>query len=576
MRINKERLNISTNIYNETTTKSIIENVLLEISESISKSLGPYGSTSIIEDPHNDMPTITKDGYSILKRFRFEGALENTIAKLIQRVSASLVQTVGDGSTSAVVVANELYFLLNDFFENNNIPRKDVLDLLNVLEELISIEINKMSKKLTTKEELMKIAAISNNNDNHMGELVAEVYEKLDFQGFITLETSSTKNTYYEFTNGIEIPRGYINYVFATEKDKITTKLEEPKYLLINDILEESDMEFIAELLTIQMSSDIPLVIIARGFSSIMENLLTGNKMRLKDKLNIVAIPYRLETLRENQEFFDLSVYLNATIYDKAGGVQYTKEDAGRVWFDELGESNKIIVNEKNTYIIEGKYEQKEIDDRIAVLKNEIEELKKLEGKKDITDDLYQLEKRINRIKGKIATLYVGGNSEIEKMSRKDLVEDSIYSCKSAIKNGYVIGGNLVIPYILTHKHNLLLNKLIKNKNIFIGMTKEEKKYYINKLLELVNNAFSISFKTVLNNKYPSQEELIDDKFNECINGKSLKIYNLKNNKFETIKNTGIINSPETDIAIMNSVFSIIGLLSASNQYIGTTPNYKK
>ena len=564
---------LKSNIIGEEDTKKIISQVLKVLSGAVSKSLGPYGSTTIIKDVYNVDHTITKDGYSILNKISFSGGMQSTILQLIRKISKSLVQEVGDGSTSAVVVAKELYEELNDFFKVNNVPRKDVLDLLEVLQEDIIERISEISHPLTTKEELIKVAATSNNNDRKIGDMVATIYEELGFDGFINLEMSTTDQTYHKITNGIEILRGYINFVYANQKDKLTCTFENPKVLMCNGELEESDILFIAELLTLSMASEYPLVIIAKSYSSDVINLLNNNKVRAKDKLSIVPIEYDLNTLSKHEEFQDLAVYLDGTIYDKFNGEQLKATDAGDFFLNKLGHCKKVVANEKRTLIIEGSFKEEEIADRLTYIDAAEELLNDKSNVVDVTDERYALDKRRSRLKGKIATLYVGGASSIEKRTRKDLVEDSIYAGKSAIEHGYIIGGNLIIPSILKKDMDEIGSKLMDNPELFKGFTNEYRSDFIFKIIDIVENSFSASFTEVLYNKfldYPTSKATLAKCFKD-----ELSIYNLKTGIYETIETTDVINSSMTDIEIMKSVFSIIGLLASSNQMLAVDNLYE-
>lgn len=567
------------NILNEADSKIIIGKVLNIIANTVSKSLGPYGSTTIIQDPYSINHSVTKDGYSILNKISFYGGLENSILDIIRKISRSLVQEVGDASTSCIVVANKLFNELNNFFNDNkgSIPRKEVLDFLNELETLIEKEIKKIAKPLTDKERLAKVASISNNNDKELGNLVASIYEELGFQGFINLELSETDKTYHEITNGIEVPRGYINYIYVTEPDKVTCRYKEPRILMCNDILDDKDSEFIADLLSLSMASGIPLVIIAKEYSLEVSNILNNNKVQNKKNLSLLPIEYNLSSVNRNEEFQDLAVYLNATIYDKANGQQMTKKDAGDFWLNKLGGCNSVKANERTTQFIEGELNEEAREFRLNEIDRLAAAIKKKSATNDVSEELYLLEKRKSALIGKIASLYVGGKTDIEKTSRRDLLEDSIYACKSAIEYGYVIGGNLLIPNILNEKSNDFLDNMINNDNIFnsLNYNKKLKRSAILSLIEIVRESFSESFKQVLSNKYGSNTDELNKIIKKCTLTKDMVIYNLVSNEMEDIENTDVINSANTDIAMMKSIFSIIGLLSSSNQFLAIDNLYE-
>lgn len=576
-KINEDLLKeeLKCNIIAEEDTKLIISKVMEVLSSTISKSLGPYGSTTVIQDPYGIEHSITKDGYSILNKVSFRGGLENTILTMVKKISKSLVQEVGDGSTSSIVVAKAMYDSLNEFFKENNIPRKDVLDFLDELEKEVERHIRRISKPLTSKEELMKVASISNNNDNSLGELVADIYHELDYQGFINLELSPTSETYHKITNGIEVLRGYINFIYVNQNDKITATYEEPRVLMVNDELGEEDIFFIAELLTLSMASEFPLVIIAKGYSSDITNFLNNNKVKHKNLLKLIPIEYDLSTMIKMEEFQDLAVYLNGTIYDKYNGQRLEKSDAGNFFLNNLGRCSKVVANEKRTLFIEGEFNEEAVNYRLQQI-NELEEAVREKGNiADISDELYILEKRRNQLKGKIASLYIGGASDIEKKTRRDLVEDSIYACKSAIEHGYVIGGNLIIPSILKSCGQELVDKLSENESLFKGISHNEKLAIIIDMIDIITSSFEKSFYQVLFNKY-KHEETCKEILDRCLSlDEELCIYNLKTSEYETIENTEVVNSSKTDIEIMKSVFSIIGLLASSNQMLAIDNLYE-
>lgn len=567
--INDELLKreMRTNIIDEETSQLIIGKTLNKISNSIANTLGPYGSYTIIKDPYGIDHSITKDGFTVLNKIRFDGSMQSAINNIVVKVSRALVQEVGDASTSSVIVADAMYDTLIDFFNRNILPRKDVLDTLTELEDIIEEYIFSYSKKLTNKEQLTKIASISNNNDRKLGDLVASIYEELDFQGFINLELSPNNNTFYKITNGVEVERSYINFIYTNQKDKTTCIYENPKILMCNETLDETDLEFLGQILEMTVASGNPLVIIAKGYAPDITNVLNCNKVKLKEKFPVLPIEYSLSNLRQHSEFEDLAIYLGATIYDKYNDNAIPPEEAGKFFKNGLGTCNKVTSDGKRTTLVEGHYNEEMLNDRIDLIDEAIEKLNEKKNYTDISMEKYDLERRKNTIKGKIASLYVGGDSDIEKRTKRDLVEDSIFSCRSAIKYGYVLGGNLIVPHILRHNFTDIVNKILNNTEIFKGFTKEERKGYVSELLDLVAESFLVSFTRVLYNKFRNYDTAKRCALN-CIQDSELKIFNLKNNRFESIENSEVINSAKTDIEIMHSVFSIIGLLASSNQML--------
>ncbi|PTU25818.1 hypothetical protein DA469_21770, partial [Bacillus subtilis] len=203
---------------------------------------------------------------------------------------------------------------------------------------------------------------------------------------------------------------------------------------------------------------------------------------------------------------------------------------------------------------------------RIEYLNTRLEEINKREKYIDTTEDEYRIKKRIADLNCSIANLFIGGSTELEKETRKFLMEDAVFACRSALRNGYISGGNLIIPRIIDKNLDVIIEKIISDKSLFRYFNDVEKYNFIKEFSIKIKQAFRNSFETVLMNKFEDNENLIDDIISECIVND--KIYNLKTDEFEDISNTKIINSTQTDIEIMKATFSIIGLLVTSNQFV--------
>lgn len=568
------------NIIGEERTRAVIEATLEDISEKISNTLGPYGESSLCRDIVGENHVLSKDGYTVLKKIKYKDFLPVTILDIIRKISKSLVKEVGDGSTSSVIIANAFYKELNHLFKKYRIPKKEALECLDVLEEIIERDITKFSKQIENVDELSKIACISNNNDTKLGNVVANLYDEIGRDGFITLSLSPNKNTYYEIKSGIEFFGGFTNFIFANKEDKTTCILDENvKIFMCNGILGPEDFSFIADLMgTITQSRKEKLLLIAKGFSSDIKNMAYANKeycisQGKEEEFPVCMVEYGLNSIKDINRFEDLAYYVNCTIYDKENSCETLTEKDTIHWLEKLGSCEKSIITDKTTQIIEGERNEEVFNRRIEFLEEKINEkeneLESNPGNKKINDEIYELKLRKSTLLCQIANLYVGGESEIEKNSRMYLLEDSIFSCKSALKYGYVLGGNLIIPIILNNNMELITKELCENEELLVSKSNDkiQKATIIAELLCAVKRAFEHSFYKVLSNRYVDEnyEEtyaIVD----ECVNER--KIFNLKKNKYESMEETSVINSSMTDIKIMKSVFSIIGQLINCNQFI--------
>lgn len=547
-------------------SKLIIEGTLNDIAEKLSRTLGPYGSNTILEDRlYNHV--VTKDGFTVLNKLKYDNDISNTILELIKSVSRSLVREVGDGSTSSIIISNALLHEINSRDVLKSIPPKEILDYLKEIELILEEEIKSRTIKIDKYNfsKISNIAAIANNNDDKAGDLIYEIYNKIGAEGFINLESSPTFEDSYIVDNGIELNRGYIHNIFVNQPNKTECILEKPFIFMCNDVLDEDDLEVLMELVGFTLKFSKPLLLIAKGYDTEVANFLKINKNQNKQKLQISATDFAFVNNNHYKSFEDLSVYLGCEIYDKLNGEEIDTEQFQTL----LGTCDRVIMDEISTKIIGGFGDSEVIEQRILSIDKEIVELEKQRSKRDIDLDLFELQKRKAKLSCKTATLFVGGNSDLEKETRKYLMEDAIYACKSAIQHGYVTGGNMIIPKILSEKSTMIASEVF-TKNINKSLNEEESLNLIYELLDAISTAFRKSFFTVLRNKFIKENDSeINEIIDNCISANSF--FNLKSMSYEDDTLTNIINSSMTDIQIMKSSFSIVGLISTSNQFITTS-----
>jgi len=565
----KNKQLIRSNVINSELSKQLIQGTLEDIANILAKTLGPYGSTTIIEDRMVNH-TISKDGYTLLNKIRYEGEVPPTTHELVKSVSRSLVREVGDGSTSSIVISNALLKNLNKGQLIKQLPSKEVLDYLSAIEEYLTDAILERSIAITDKnfDVIKNIASIANNNDDKAGDLIYNLYKEIGKDGFINLEKSPIEEDSYEISKGVELPRGYIHNIFANTSNKIDYSVEKPFIFLCNDVLTEEDQTLVAELLGIALSNAKPLVFIAKGYSSEIANMLKINNNSARDTLQIADTDYAFVNKNHFDSFDDLALYLNATVYDKYNNnpISDDKNDLMKM----LGMAEKVIMDDSTTKLIGGWANADKIKERIELIDEFIIDVKSQDKARDIEKDLYNLQKRKANLGCKTATLYVGGNSEIEKETRMYLMEDAIYACRSAIKHGYISGGNLVIPKIIS-QNSTDIATFLAAKDINKSISEDDLYLILLELIDILFESFAESFRTVLRN---INSELVDDTFiyntiNKCIADSSF--FNIKSHRYESDLDTKVINSAMTDIQIMKASFSIVGLMYTSNQFIASS-----
>jgi len=539
---------LKTNVVNDNDIKKIMLETLKFLSDSLSKTLGPYGSTTIIQDRmiHH---TITKDGYTILNKIFIEEEESRTILDLVKKISRNLVRKVGDGSTSSIVIANSLYNSLINIMEIYKISAKDLLDLLERISNILIKELKMMATPIDDNmDKLEYIATISTNNDETYGKLITEVFRKIGRFGFINIEKSKTEKTYFDMTRGFEISRGYVNSLMANQADEKTCEYFQPFILMCDSYIDENDIPFVAEIAgNVCNKMGQPFVIIAKGFDNASNVFFQVNLM--KNKIPLLAIDIATESKRSKDTFNDLALNLGCNVLKKSEGESINNFELSR-----LGRCTRVVSTEGYTRFFEGQGDKDLIRQKIEVLIESINEMTRSETYIDLDTDIYDLKRRIALLGNSMATLYVGGITEDAKETDKYLIEDAVFACKSALNHGYILGGNLAVPFIL--KKDTVINDIItlhENKDLAIFCS------------SAIFDAFIESFSSVIKN-YTNDKEYIDEIIKNCLRDQS--IFNLKTLKYEKAFETNIINSAETDIEILKSAISIIGLLATSNQFI--------
>jgi len=566
-----EAPSIQTNIINNEDFQAYAEATLSKISEALTKSLGYYGSTTILEDPFMK-DTITKDGYTILGNIKFNNSISVTILGLIKDISGNLVRTVGDGSTSSVVAANYLYHNLVEEMEKKDSPlynksAKEIFDAMQEIEEAIDDEIDKISKPITedNMEVIKNIATVSNNNDSKSGNIIYDIYKECGLGTMIFLDETTDGEDSYEVHKGLTIDRGYVDPVFANRANQVDADFDDANVLLFRNGLKKKDADnWLVDLIgKIFSSTNSPLIFVASSFSNEVINAMKNN-IKMNQRRDI-QIPIALVTYPTNRDDYnDLAAYLGADIMDsddpstQAGSfndiINGVRTDPGLFLATTVGHAGHVHIDGNTTSFIDGHGPKAKLDAQIKSLQGQIKIGKSQTPDETTRNEIYKLEKRVANLNGQIATLYVGGSTTREQQTRKYLLDDAVNATESAIKNGYIPGGNLTVSKIL-YTYDGFKNDPMKKC-----------------LADLISDSMKSVYCQVLLNSNQTTPIKAAETTASLVKSKSL--YNLKTGDIETDEHTSIINSAETDKMILKSILSIIGLLATSNQYLAKDAKY--
>lgn len=403
------------------------------LANAVKVTLGPKGRNVVIEKGYG-YPHSTKDGVSVAREFFFEDHYMNLGAQMLKQVAARTVEECGDGTTTATVLAQSLLQSGNKAVASGLNP-VFIKEGMEAACEFAVNELEKVSKDISNNEEIENVATISANNDREIGSLIAEAMEKVGEYGVITVGESESNETYLEYNEGLSFDRGYLHYSMINDPIKLECSFDNPYILLVDAKLTNFNGQVLPFLQQAVQENKLPLVIIAEDFAGDAYSSLLLNIMPSKDRaplpLALVKAPgygdRRLHLLE------DIGILTGATVVSETKGLTLDT-----VTTAVLGRCGKFRAKQFESIIIDGKGEKKDIEDRIAYLKQQA----------DITPSDYDkqtFKERIAKLTSGIAVIKVGGKSELEIKEKKDRLDDAISATKSAIEEGIVAGGGTAL-----------------------------------------------------------------------------------------------------------------------------------
>jgi chaperonin GroEL len=397
-----------------------------KLASAVKITLGPKGRNVVVEKSFGS-PTVSSDGVSIAKEIDLEDKFENLGAQLVKEVATKTNDAAGDGTTTATVLAESM---IKEGIKNITAGTNPMVMRTGMQEatEKAVEEIKKLSKKLNGRSDIAHVAAISANNEE-IGELIAEAMDKVGQDGVITVEDSKTMETHVEFTEGMQFDRGYISPYFVTDAEKMEANLSDA-FILITD-KKISAVKPIIPLLEKTAQTGKPLLIIAEDVEGEALTTLVLNK--LKGTLNIMAVKAPGFGDRRKAMLQDIAILTGGTVVSEEIGL-----DFDNVTLDMLGRAKSIKVRKDDTLIVDGAGKEKDIKDRIAQIKAQIEN----------TTSEYEketLQERMAKLSGGVAVIKVGAATETELKEKKQRIEDALSATKSAVEEGIVAGGGVTL-----------------------------------------------------------------------------------------------------------------------------------
>ncbi|UMB60316.1 chaperonin GroEL [Lutibacter sp. A80] len=398
------------------------------LANAVKVTLGPKGRNVVIGKSFGG-PSITKDGVSVAKEIELEDPLENMGAQMVKEVASKTNDLAGDGTTTATVLAQAIVKegLKNVAAGANPLDLKRGID--KAVEAIVS-DLREQSQEVGNKSEKIKqVASISANNDETIGDLIAQAFEKVGKEGVITVEEAKGTATYVDIVEGMQFDRGYLSPYFVTNADKMLTDLENPYILLFDKKI--TNLKDLLPILEPVAQSGKPLLIIAEDVEGEALATLVMNKLRGALKIAAVKAPGFGDRRKAMLE--DVAILTGGTVISEERGLTLEKTT-----LEMLGSAERVTIDKDNTTIVNGAGEADLIKARVSQIKAQIETT--------TSDyDKEKLQERLAKLAGGVAVLYVGAASEVEMKEKKDRVDDALHATRAAVEEGIVAGGGVAL-----------------------------------------------------------------------------------------------------------------------------------
>ena len=396
------------------------------LANAVKVTLGPKGRNVVIGKAFGG-PQITKDGVTVAKEIELEDAHENMGAQMVKEVASKTNDLAGDGTTTATVLAQAI---VKEGLKNVA-AGANPLDLKHGIDKAVQViikDLKDQSQVVGSKlDKIKQVASISSNNDESIGELIAEAFDKVGKEGVITVEEAKGTETYVDIVEGMQFDRGYLSPYFVTDSEKMVVELESPYILLYDKKI--STMKDLLPVLEPVAQSGKPLLIIAEDIDGEALATLVVNKLRGSLKIAAVKAPGFGDRRKAMLE--DLAILTGGTVIAEERG--FTLENAT---IDMLGTAETITIDKDNTTVVNGAGDTDTIKGRVSQIKAQIETT--------TSDyDKEKLQERLAKLAGGVAVLYVGAASEVEMKEKKDRVDDALHATRAAVEEGIIAGGGV-------------------------------------------------------------------------------------------------------------------------------------
>ncbi len=423
----------------DTKARELLLNGVNTLADAVKVTLGPKGRNVVIEKSFGG-PTVTKDGVTVAKEIELEDKFENMGAQMVKEVASKTSDVAGDGTTTATILAQSIYFEGSKLVTAGHNP----MAIKRGIEKAVQIvvdELKKTSKPIKDQKEIAQVGTISANNDSTIGNIIAEAMNKVGKEGVITVEEAKSMETTLEVVEGMQFDRGYISPYFVTDPEKMEVLLNEPM-ILVNE-KKISGMKDLLPVLEQIAKMGKPLLIISEDVEGEALATLVVNKLR--GTLQVCAVKAPGFGDRRKAMLEDIAILTGAQVISEEKGIRLEN-----VTLNDLGRAKTIRIDKDNTTIVDGAGDRKALEGRVRQIRTQIEET--------TSDyDREKLQERLAKLVGGVAVISVGAATETEMKEKKARVEDALNATRAAVEEGIVPGGGVAYLRCLSSLENVNL-----------------------------------------------------------------------------------------------------------------------
>ncbi len=517
--------------------RSAMLNGVNTLANAVRVTLGPKGRNVVLGKKYGS-PVITKDGVTVAKEIELKDKYENMGAQMVREVAVKTNDTAGDGTTTATVLAQAIF----SQGVKNVSAGANPMSLqrgIQIATEAVVAELQRISKKVKDKEDLMNVASVSANNDREIGQLIADAMEQVGKDGVVTVEEAKGLQTELEIVEGMQFDRGYLSPYFVTNADRMECVLDEPLILLHEKKI--AAMRDLLPVLEQAAGGGRPLLIVAEDIEGDALATLVVNKLRGTIKVCAVKTPAFGDRRKAILE--DLAVLTGARVITEDLGVKLEN-----VQLSDLGTTKRAIVDKDSTTLVEGGGDRKAIQGRVATIRKQIEET--------TSDyDREKLQERLAKLAGGVAVVKVGAATETAMKEIKTRVEDALNATKAAAQEGTVVGGGTALL-----RAGQVLDKLSDDdEDVLTG-------------IKIVRRALEEPLRRIAENA-GLDGAVVTGKVSQL---KGNKGFNAASGDYEDLVAAGILDPTKVVRTALQNAASIAGLLLTTDAAVTDAPEPKK